>query len=706
MSPNGSHDPLQRIQELEQRLEEAEETLRALRSGEVDAIVVSRPDGEVVYTLKGADEPYRLLVQQMGEGAVTISPDGLILFANEQFAAMLATPLERIAGARLHDFIAPDFTGAFSALLAGNLDDSAKAEVRLKCAAGAPVPAFLSARRLTIEGTECISVVATDLTEQKRSEEMAREIAARKRVEADLRKSEARERERARELEAILEAAPAAILIARDRECRHISGNRHACNLFRVPPGTNFSKTEGREKLAAFRLLRNGEEIPIEQLPPRAAARTGRVVEACELTVEFNDGSRREIVGGGVPLLDEGGQPRGSVAAFMDITDRKRAEEALRQSQKLESIGLLAGGIAHDFNNLLVSIIGSASLVQEIVNFDPAAAELLDTIVKTGEEAAHLTRQLLAYAGKGQFVISPLDLSQTVREISALVRPSVSKRISFVLDLEEELPAVEADRGQIQQVFMNLALNASEAIGSGPGVISVSTGARSLDQAAIRAESWTGIEPGNYVFLEVRDTGRGMSEAAMAKIFDPFFTTKSMGRGLGLAAVSGIVRGHKGAIKVASSPGKGTCFTVLFPASSRKAADTRMATITPAEIRGSGTILVVDDEPGVRRVAEATLGRHGFKVLQATNGRESIEIFRQAAGEIALILLDLSMPGMGGEEALPELLKVRSDVKVLVSSGYSETESLSAFHGLPVSGFIQKPYTSAELAQKIIDALG
>jgi PAS domain S-box-containing protein len=246
---------------------------------------------------------------------------------------------------------------------------------------------------------------------------------------------------------------------------------------------------------------------------------------------------------------------------FSDVTERKHEDERLREAQKLESIGFLAGGVAHDFNNLLTGIVGNTSLAKELLPAGHESAELLDIVMKTAERAAHLTRQMLAYAGKGQFVIEPVQLSRLLPEISGLVQPSISRKISLEFDLDPALPPVHADRGQIQQIFVNLVINAAEAIGGNTGRISVRTG--EANQAP------EGLPPGKYVYLEVRDTGCGMDDVTKSKIFDPFFSTKFTGRGLGLAAVSGIVRAHKGAITVSSAPGQGSCFTVVLPAAIR-----------------------------------------------------------------------------------------------------------------------------------------
>jgi len=386
-----------------------------------------------------------------------------------------------------------------------------------------------------------------------------------------------------------------------------------------------------------------------------------------------------------------------ALALVTDITDRKRAEEHLRQAQKLESVGMLAGGIAHDFNNLLVGVIGNASLAQDLLPSGSPAGELLEAVVKTGEQAAHLTRQMLAYAGKGQFVVEPLSLSDLLPEMTGLVQPSISKKIALHLELDPDLPPIQADRGQMQQVFMNLVLNAAEAIGSDAGMISVKTGVQDVVSGA---KPETELSPGRYVLLEVRDTGCGMDDATRARIFDPFFSTKFQGRGLGLAAVAGIVRGHSGAISASSVPGKGACFTVLFPAAEGAAAVAQVAA-QYATLRGTGTILVVDDEQAVRNLVRKVLERYGYKVLLADRGPAAIDTFKRHPGDISLVILDASMPGMSGAETYAELRKVRPEVKILVSSGYSELETMEAFPGPRVAGFIQKPYTSHGLAEKV-----
>ena len=363
-------------------------------------------------------------------------------------------------------------------------------------------------------------------------------------------------RETVQELEAVMDAVPAAIVVGRDPECRVVIGNRMSEELFGLEPATQAGP--------GIRALRNGADVPPDQMPARKAAITGVPVRDYGFDLLCPDGSSRSLFGHAMPIIDEAGRVRGAVSAFIDVTDRKRMEEQLRQAQKLESIGLLAGGIAHDFNNLLTSMIGSTSLAMEgLTPLDPNYG-LLDQVVRSGEKAAELTRQLLAYSGKGRWVLSKVVLSAVVRETLALLGGSIPATADIDLQLSDTLPEIEADAVQMNQIVMNLVLNAAESLEERAGTILIRTDAQFVDQAyldSIQAE----LPPGEYVVLEVHDTGCGIDPDSLGRIFDPFFTTKFTGRGLGLAAVQGIVRAHHGTIHVRSDRGRGTSFRLLFP---------------------------------------------------------------------------------------------------------------------------------------------
>jgi PAS domain S-box-containing protein len=398
------------------------------------------------------------------------------------------------------------------------------------------------------------------------------------------------------------------------------------------------------------------------------------------------------------PIRDKQGAVVGASGIVRDITERKALEAQLRQTAKLESLGVLAGGIAHDFNNLLVGILGNASLATEVTPLLGPARPLLEQVITASERAATLTQQLLAYSGRGRFVVEPVDLSALVREMSSLVQASVSKTVQLRLELAAGLPAITADAAQMQQLVMNLVINGAEAIGDRSGCVTVTTRTEYVDELGAISSNQQ-ISPGHYVLLTVEDDGVGMDEATAGKIFDPFFTTKFTGRGLGLSAVLGIVRGHKGAIQVSSSPGQGSVFRVLLPAAQEQIAAPEAREASP-DPTGSGAILVVDDEEIVRRTATMALERRGYSVMVAVNGQEAVDLFRKCSGQISLVLLDLSMPVMSGEECLARLKELQPGLRVILSSGFSEAEAIRRFRG-GVKGFLQKPYTAARLAEQV-----
>ena len=389
--------------------------------------------------------------------------------------------------------------------------------------------------------------------------------------------------------------------------------------------------------------------------------------------------------------------------------ERRNLEEQLRHAQKLESLGLLAGGVAHDFNNLLTGILGNASLVLEVVQTDPEVKGMLNDIIRASERAADLTRQLLAYAGKGKFVIEAVDASALVRDISELLRSSVPRTVELSLELQSDLPSIEGDGSQIQQLVMNLILNAVEATGERPGIVRVTTGVRPVE-AGDRVAHFRPDPPtaGTYVAIDVTDDGCGMTELIKAQIFDPFFTTKFTGRGLGLAAALGIVRGHKGAIGVESKEGSGSTFTVLLPAISAPTAGRtpdQSDTERPSAPADAGAILVIDDEDVVRRAARATLEHFGYTVFEASDGRDGADLFDRLHDRISLVLLDLTMPHMDGHEVSRHIRRMRPDMKIVVTSGFDEAEAMRQFSESAGLDFIQKPYTATALVRKIRAAL-
>ncbi|MDQ3137004.1 MAG: response regulator [Gemmatimonadota bacterium] len=366
------------------------------------------------------------------------------------------------------------------------------------------------------------------------------------------------------------------------------------------------------------------------------------------------------------------------------------SEARARHVQKLESIGVLAGGIAHDFNNLLHVVLGNADLARLHLAADSMAREHLDEVVRATQRAADLAQQLLAYSGRGAVETRQLDLSCEVRELATLLRTALTKQGTLVWELAVDLPAITADPTQIRQVVMNLITNASDSLGEGAGTIALRTG------TVADGDEVPG--PGQFVYLEVVDNGCGMDTGTLQRIFDPFFSTKFTGRGLGLSAVMGIVESHGGHIRIRTAPAEGTTFRVLFPATAGDA-NAPPRRISGADWRGHGTVLVIEDEDEVREVVGRMLERLGFHVIAAQDGVAALERLDEHDGSVAAVLLDLSMPRMGGYEVLQRIRGRKPDLPVILMSGYTEQEVaskvLDARSG--VVGFLQKPFLPEDL---------
>ncbi|WP_224982479.1 ATP-binding protein [Geomonas agri] len=397
----------------------------------------------------------------------------------------------------------------------------------------------------------------------------------------------------------------------------------------------------------------------------------------------------------------------------VDMTERRRLEQENRlieaqmlHVQKLESLGVLAGGIAHDFNNILMVVLGNADLALLRVPPDSPACENLIQIEQAASRAADLARQMLAYSGRGSFIIEKLDLNRVVQDMGPMLDVSISKKALLRYDFEADIPAISGDATQLRQVILNLVINASEAMEEGTGLISISTRRMYCDRTYL-SESWIDdrLPEGCYVVLEVSDTGCGIDREVIPKIFDPFFTTKFTGRGLGMAAVLGIVRAHKGAIKVYSEKGKGSSFRLLLPCIDG-AADLPAPPSEQSFWRGSGTVLLADDEESIRALASDMLQALGFSVKMACDGREAVELFTAGMDDIVCVLLDLTMPNLDGEQTFRALRALKPDVKVIMSSGYNEQEVSLKLAGAGLSGFIQKPYKVAEMSRKLSEVLG
>jgi two-component system, cell cycle sensor histidine kinase and response regulator CckA len=612
------------------------------------------------------------IVESSEDAIVSKDLDGIVLTWNRGAAAIYGYTAEEMIGQPIHRLVPPE-----------RRDEEESILTRIR--AGHRVQHFETIRIRKDGAPLNVSLTISPIREGGRvigASHVARDISERKRLESANA-----------QLAAIVESSDDAI-ISKDLQGVIQTWNASAARVY----GYTADEVAGRNMTF---LLPPGREREEEQILDKI--RHGERVEHFETTRLRKGGAVIHVALTISPIRDRNGALVGASHVARDITERRAFEQQMRQAQRLESLGVLAGGIAHDFNNLLTGIIGNASLAADTLDDAHAARLFLGELTLSAERAADLTRQLLAYSGRGQFMVGPVNISDVLAEISTLVKAAIPKTVEIRLEMERSIPAIEADRSQIQQLAMNLVINGAEAIGEGrPGRVVVKTGAEWMGSDHLRAAfPEAQIEAGNYVFIQVEDNGCGMDEQTRAKIFDPFFTTKFTGRGLGLAAAVGIVKAHKGAIRVASAAGKGTTFKVIFPVRLEEVAEVREPAKTESNGAVKGIVLMVDDEEIVRKVAKAALEMRGYGVILAADGLEAVKVFRQMSDSISLVILDLTMPLMGGEETLRHIRDIRPEVTVMLSSGYTETDAMRRFSADGLAGFIQKPYTSARLRERV-----
>ncbi|OPZ27088.1 MAG: Blue-light-activated protein [Lentisphaerae bacterium ADurb.BinA184] len=490
------------------------------------------------------------------------------------------------------------------------------------------------------------------------------------------------------------------MVITLDRHGRVTLANRKCLEVLRCTEGDivghdwfgDFVPEQGRDATRqAFHRLIAGDLEPAEDF---------------ENPVLTADGEERTIAWHNALMRDDDGRIIGTLSSGTDITDRLRAEEERRrldakiqQAQKLESLEVLTGGIAHDFNNLLMAILGNASLARAEVEHSPQALASLSDIEEAARRAADLCRQMLAYAGRGQLTVEPVNLSEIVTDMARMLRATIGKAVTLRLGCAADLPPVMADATQLRQVIMNLIINGAEAIGDQPGVIEVSTEAMDCDRDCLRGTHVDdGLKEGRYVVVRVADTGCGMDPDTLPRVFDPFFTTKFTGRGLGLAAVHGIVRRHHGAIRVDSRPGCGATFTTLLPVAEADAVAPPPADSAAAGWRGHGTVLLVADEESVRDLGGRMLARLGFSPVCVADGGQAVTAVEARPGAFVCVLLDLITPQDDGVAMLRELQRLQPVLPVIVSSGQPGDDVARRLAGHPVAGYVQKPYSLDALA--------
>jgi PAS domain S-box-containing protein len=661
----------------------------ALKLGRVEEVGVSDSTGDELERLRAIEERHRLLFTNMGAAFVLYEMltddagtvvDAKVLEVNPAYERMIGKGGEQLLGRTARELM-PFFDGAWLGFLsevaasgvpASRLDYVSEHDRYVDVRAYRPRP-----------GQAAVQLY--DVTEQKRAEQASRERDAR--------------------LEALVNSAMDAI-VSLDEQQRVVLFNPAAERMFRCRAeqalGADFSRFIALEQRAKY----------TEQLSEfaRSGLPSQRVGAAGELSGRRESGEEFTLEASISQCTVQ--KRKLTTLILRDASERRRAEEErlkflsqIQQTQKLESLGVLAGGIAHDFNNLLMAVLGHADLALDALPTSSEARDDLAEIRRAAQRATELCKQMLAYSGKGRFVIQPMHIQRVVEEMLHMLRVSMSKNAILKLNFVPNLPSIDADASQLRQVVMNLVVNASEAIGDRSGVITISTGAMDCDRAYL-SEAWLDeqLPEGMYVYIEVADTGAGMDAETRLRIFDPFFTTKFTGRGLGLAAVLGIVRGHRGAIKVYSELGRGSTLKVLFPVGQRAEAR-EPASLVRGVYEGKGTVLLVDDDESVRAVGRKMLERVGFAVITAADGAEAIARFRERGDDIICAIVDLTMPHVDGAETFRELRRMRPGVRVILSSGYNEQDVTQRFVGKGLAGFIQKPYQLSTLVAVLKEVL-
>lgn len=437
----------------------------------------------------------------------------------------------------------------------------------------------------------------------------------------------------------------------------------------------------------------------------KQVVRSRKSVENIPWTYSEKDGQILFLSGSASPILDDQGQVVGVMGIARDITEQKKIEEQLLQAQKMESIGNLAGGIAHDFNNLLGGILGYASFVKKKITPEDPLYHSIKSIERSAEQAAGLTRQLLGFARRGKYQVQPINCNALIQDLVLMLERTIDKRIVLEMELDPHLRLIEGDESQLQQSLINICLNARDAMPSG-GVLRIVTSNQTLSRDFLSKQR--GLKEGDFVRITLTDTGTGMTQEVQSRVFEPFFTTKEPGRGtgLGLSMVYGIIQNHGGLVDFKSEPGQGTTFELFLPAIPGVVIE-EVLPFSPKKVpaKGSETILIIDDEPIIRQLGADILEDVGYKVLLASCGEEALQRCQEYKKKLALVILDVIMPGLGGKETFFRLRNRYPEIRVLLSSGYSTDGEVGEIVREGVGGFIQKPYKEEELIEKVREIL-
>jgi len=725
-----TNTPAARIADLEARLAEAEDTLRAIRAGEVDALFVTKPEGDQIFTLQGAEKTYRILVEEMSEGALLLAAEGTVLYANARFADLAGAALERIIGSSPEDCFAPADQPRLRALLAAAREGPVREEFYLAGGAASPRPVVVSLRSLHREWVEGLCVVVTDLSGRRAAEEALREANEKLELRVEQRTAQLtranehllaqmKERKQAEELSrrneaelsAIYDSTPLMLCLVNRQlgvervnrtmaefvRCNApVAAGRYPGDLLGCVNALDDSRGCGFGALCGACALRLAAERTFETGEPC------RQIEATLLLVR--DGARRTLqISASSAVVRMGDQPR-VLVCLEDITARKQLEAQFLHAQKMEAVGRLAGSVAHDFNNILAATMLHLELLQQTEGLAPQMADELLELIQGVLRARNLTRQLLLFSRRQVMQTRQEDLNDVVQELMKMLERLMGEDVEMVFRPAPHPLWVEADAGMLEQLVMNLCVNARDAMPRG-GQLKLSLELATLDTEDVqgRAEA----RPGRFACFSAADTGCGMDEATLKRAFEPFFTTKDPGKGtgLGLATIHSIASQHHGWVEVESAVGQGTTFRVFLPVLQAPTAP-RLQTSEDGTAGGAETILLVEDDEQVRRMVKMTLIKFGYEVLDAANGAEALRLWGHRRNEVSLLLTDMIMPGgMSGIDLARQLRELKPSLKVVMSSGYA-ADFFQPGGGLPLGvKFLAKPYERNSLARTVREAL-
>jgi PAS domain S-box-containing protein len=694
--------------QLQEQLAAAQETIKALskRMRQLEGCGLRSPFqqqlqsyqqriAEKASALEEAQNWSALIIQNSMDAIIRVDQQGMIQAWNPAAQCMFGYAKSEALGKLVEDILIPDHMHAahlknfYRHLLRGRgALMNRRIEGIAQCKDGSELPVEFVGSYVQQGDKPAFVIVLRDISERKAAEQQSRDSHARLETLVEARTGEVRD------LASIIEVTLNLVGMS-DLQGNVLYINPAGKKMLGLPP----DQTPGALEVDRFHSPETRRFLVGEVFP--------NVLEqgVLEVKCEFLDQDAMPIPTASLfmSLPDKHGAPSRMAVIARDLRQEIALQQQIEHVDRLESLGVLAGGIAHDFNNILSAIIGNAGLARRKLDVDSPGQKHLENIEQSSLQAANLCKQMLAYSGKGKLIIQPVNLSGLIGDMRSLLEVSIDKNVILKFDLRQPLPTVDADITQIQQILMNLVINASEAIDKHNGVIIVSTGVMDVDEGYLQSTiHQPDASPGSFIYMEVSDSGCGMDEATRKKIFDPFFTTKFTGRGLGMSAVLGIVHGHQGLLHLNSEPGKGTTFKIALPLS---ASDDVLVSKPEdkAPVRGkSGLILVIDDEEAIREVACMVLNEMGFEVITAVDGQDGVDVFRRQQGRVTGVILDMTMPRMGGEACYHALRNIDPDLKVILSSGYSAEDATACFQGKGLAGFIQKPYLMDDFQEMVV----